>query len=70
MIRKFDDAKRNNHECVTLWGAGAPYREFLNVDDLAKAVVFCIENELKDEIYNVGYGSDISIRNLAILIRK
>ena len=70
MIRKFDDAKQNNHECVTLWGTGAPYREFLNVDDLAKAVVFCIENELKDEIYNVGYGSDISIRNLAILIQE
>ena len=70
MIRKFDDAKMNNHERVSLWGTGNPFREFLHVDDMAKAVVFCIENELEYEIYNVGYGSDISIKDLALLIQK
>ena len=70
MIRKFHEAKKNNHKMVTLWGSGTPFREFLHVDDMARAVVFCIENELEDEIYNVGYGSDISIKELAFMIQR
>ena len=54
---------------MTLWGDGSPYREFLHVDDLANAVLFSIENELNNTIYNVGFGSDITIHDLAILVK-
>lgn len=70
MIRKFEDAKINNHASVTLWGSGAPLREFLFVDDLAEAVTFALENNLGDNLYNVGTGKDIAIKDLAILIQK
>lgn len=70
MIRKFDDAKNNNHKSVTLWGTGNPFREFLHVEDMAKSTVFCIENELDNDIYNVGYGSDISIKELSLMIQE
>lgn len=65
MIRKFHEAKIKNLPRVVLWGTGAPYREFLHVDDLASAVVFALNSRLDESIYNVGYGSDISIKNLA-----
>ena len=48
MIRKFHEAKENNHTDVVLWGTGTPKREFLHVDDLASAVVFALENKMKD----------------------
>jgi GDP-L-fucose synthase len=69
MIRKFHDAKQNNSD-VTLWGSGNPLREFLFVDDLADGVLFAIENNLEESIYNIGTGLDISIKNLALLIQK
>lgn len=69
MIRKFHEAKIQNSD-VTLWGTGSPYREFLFVDDLADAVLFAIENNLTEDIYNVGYGADISIKDLAETIQK
>lgn len=69
MIRKFHEAKLRN-DSVTLWGTGAPLREFLYVDDLADGVKFAIENELNDTFYNIGVGHDISIQNLAILIQN
>ena len=56
MIRKFHEAKVNNHSDVNLWGSGSPMREFLHVDDLANAVVFALENVLPDYLYNVGTG--------------
>jgi GDP-L-fucose synthase len=69
MIRKFHEAKFKNTE-VTLWGTGSPYREFLHVDDLAQATMFALENDLEDDLYNVGFGSDIRIDELAELVQK
>ncbi len=69
MIRKFHEAKQTN-DSVVLWGSGSPMREFLFVDDLAKAVVFMMEGETTDNLYNVGYGADISIKELALLIQQ
>jgi GDP-L-fucose synthase len=70
MIRKFHEAKENNHSDVVLWGTGTPKREFLHVDDLASAVVFALENKMKESLYNVGSGSEISIKELAELVQK
>jgi GDP-L-fucose synthase len=70
MIRKFHEAKNNNNSPVTIWGSGKPMREFLHVDDLAKAVVFALENVLPDNLYNVGTGVDLTIKDLAFLIQK
>lgn len=70
MLRKFHEAKVNNNTPVKLWGSGTPMREFLLVDDLAKAVVFSLENKLPEHLYNVGSGTDVSIKKLAELIQK
>ncbi|WP_286778607.1 MULTISPECIES: GDP-L-fucose synthase family protein [Sphingobacterium] len=70
MIRKFHDAKEQGHTPVVLWGSGRPLREFLYVDDLAKAVLFAIDNTLPEYLYNVGTGADLSIRELAALIQQ
>lgn len=70
MIRKFHEAKKNNHAPVTLWGSGTPMREFLFVDDMARSVVFALENTLPEHLYNVGTGEDLTIRELAELIQK
>ena len=70
MIRKFHEAKLNGQSDVVLWGTGTPKREFLHVDDLARAVFFAIENRLEESLYNVGSGSEISIKELAKLVQK
>ncbi len=88
MIRKFDDAKRGVGEegggaaappgsaaaGVTLWGTGAPRREFLYVDDVGRAVSFCLQNvhaaDVPDGLLNVGCGEDLTIRELAALIQR
>jgi GDP-L-fucose synthase len=70
MMRKFHEAKENNHAAVTLWGSGTPMREFLFVDDMAEAVVFALENRLPDYLYNVGTGEDLTIKQLAETIQK
>lgn len=70
MIRKFHEAKENNHSDVTLWGSGSPMREFLHVDDLANAVVFALENVLPDYLYNVGTETDVTIKELADTIQS
>jgi GDP-L-fucose synthase len=70
MIRKFHEAKENNHAVVSLWGSGTPMREFLFVDDMAEAVVFALENRLPDYLYNVGTGEDLTIKHLAETIQK
>ncbi len=78
MIRKFHEAKVKSEETlvpehvegVTLWGSGTPMREFLYVEDLAEAVVFALENQFTDNLYNVGTGEDLTIRELAELIQK
>ena len=70
MIRKFHEAKENNHSPVILWGSGTPMREFLFVDDLAAAVVYALENKLDEHLYNVGSGKDVTIKELAKIIQK
>ncbi|NJB83261.1 GDP-L-fucose synthase family protein [Wenyingzhuangia aestuarii] len=69
MLRKFHEAKKNN-EPVELWGSGTPMREFLFVDDMAKSVVFALENVLPEHLYNVGTGEDLTIKELAETIQK
>jgi GDP-L-fucose synthase len=70
MLRKFHEAKEKGNEPVELWGTGTPMREFLFVDDLAEAVGFALENELQEHLYNVGSGSDLTIRDLAEKIKQ
>jgi GDP-L-fucose synthase len=70
MIRKFHEAKLNNHASVELWGTGSPMREFLYVDDLANAVLYALENQLEEHLYNVGTGVDLTIKELATLIKS
>ena len=70
MIRKFHEATINNNAPVTLWGSGTPMREFLFVDDMAEAVVFALENNLPEYLYNIGTGKDITIKQLAETIQK
>jgi GDP-L-fucose synthase len=69
MLRKFSDAKKDGNTPVTLWGSGRPMREFLFVEDLADAVSFTIENDLKESLYNIGTGKDITIKELAQTIQ-
>ena len=70
MIRKFHEAKMDNHSSVTLWGSGSPMREFLHVDDLASAVVFALQNTLDEHLYNIGSGSDLTIKSLAEMVQR
>lgn len=70
MMRKFHEAKLGGNYPVELWGSGMPMREFLHVDDLAQAVLFAIQNTLPDNLYNVGVGSDVTIKELALLIQR
>lgn len=68
LVRRFDDAVRLGQKEVVLWGTGKPRREFLHVDDLARACLMLLENYDDDRPINVGTGKDISIRALAELI--
>ena len=65
LIRKFIEAKQNNKSEVTVWGSGKPLREFLHTDDLAKAVLLCMEKYDDAQQINVGSGVEISILDLA-----
>lgn len=69
MIRKFHEAKTNNSPSVPLWGTGSPMREFLHVDDLADAAVYLMNNYDGSDIVNIGTGEDVTIKELAELIR-
>jgi GDP-L-fucose synthase len=69
LIRKFHEAKMRGDKSVTLWGSGSPLREFLHADDLASACLFLLENYDDDVAINIGMGKDISIKDLAELIR-
>ena len=69
LIRKFHEAKNDNKD-LSLWGSGKPLREFMYVDDLAKAVLLSVENDLPYHLYNVGSGYEISIKELAYLIQE
>lgn len=73
LIRKFHDAKVKNEPEVIIWGTGKPYREFLHVDDMADACVYLMENFNTDDIgefVNIGVGKDITIGELAELIKE
>jgi GDP-L-fucose synthase len=70
LIRKFHEAKINNHSEVVLWGSGEPLREFLYVDDLAEAILYSLVNDLDSDLYNIGSGDEISIKELAEMIQK
>ncbi len=70
LIRKFHDAKINNFSEVEVWGTGKPRREFLFVDDLAKACIFVMNNQNINELVNIGTGADIEIAQLAELVKK
>ena len=70
MMRKFHEAKERGDRTVTLWGSGTPRREFLYVDDLADACVFLMENYEGAEFVNVGTGTDVTIGELAELVRR
>jgi GDP-L-fucose synthase len=69
MIRKFHESKTQNKESVEIWGTGNPKREFLYVDDLADACVFLMNNYDGSEIVNIGTGKDLSIKELAYLVK-
>jgi GDP-L-fucose synthase len=69
LIRKFHEAKVNDEDEVVIWGTGKPKREFLHVDDLADSLLFLMNNYSGDQFVNVGVGKDISILELAELIK-
>jgi GDP-L-fucose synthase len=69
LIRKFHEAKLRGDKDVVMWGTGTPRREFLHVDDLAAAVVHLTKSYESEEIVNIGVGEDISIRELAELVK-
>lgn len=69
LLRKFHEAKTNNEPTVTVWGSGTPLREFLHVDDMAEACLFLMEHYNEEGCVNVGCGTDLSIRDLAMMIR-
>jgi len=70
LIRKFHEAKIKNLKSVEIWGSGKPLREFLYVDDMADCCVYLMENYNESEFLNIGTGKDISIIDLAFMIKK
>ncbi len=70
LLRKFHTAKITNAPTVEVWGTGSPLREFLHVDDLADACFYLMQNYDEEQLVNVGSGTDISIKNLALLIKE
>ncbi len=70
LMRKFHEAKESGAQSVQVWGSGSPKREFLHVDDLADACVFLMQHFSEAEIVNIGWGKDISITELASLMKE
>ena len=70
LIRKFIEAKKSAANSVNLWGTGKPRREFLHVDDLAKAIIVCLDNYDADQQINIGTGIDLTVADLAEKIAK
>ncbi len=70
LIRRFHEARRRADASVTVWGSGTPRREFLHVDDLADAVAFLLESYEGESAVNVGWGEDVTVRELALLIAR
>lgn len=70
MIRKFHEAKKSGAPEVLIWGTGSPLREFLHVDDLADACIYLMDNYDEPGLVNIGVGHDISIKDLALLVKN
>ena len=70
LVRRFHEAKADGLPDVTIWGTGAPRREFLFADDLAEACYYLMQNYDEEGLVNIGTGEDISIKNLALLVKK
>jgi len=70
LIRRFHEAKEQNANVVTIWGSGTPKREFLFADDLAEACYYLMKNYDEPGLINIGTGEDISIKDLALLIKS
>jgi GDP-L-fucose synthase len=70
LIRKFHEAKQEGKASVEIWGTGSPLREFMHVDDLADACYFLMQSYGEAGFVNVGVGKDISIKDLAVMIKK
>jgi GDP-L-fucose synthase len=70
LIRRFHEAKNSNKPEVTIWGSGTPMREFLFADDLADACYYLMLNHNESSLLNIGTGEDLSIKDLALLIKK
>jgi len=70
LIRKFHEAKMADRPSVTCWGTGQPFREFLYADDLARACVFLMGKYSDEQFINIGYGTDVTIRELAETVRR
>lgn len=70
LIRKFDEAKNNGSKEVVIWGTGSPMREFLFADDLADACYYLMENYNEPNLINIGTGEDLTIKDLALAIKK
>jgi GDP-L-fucose synthase len=69
LIRKFHEAKIANAPSVTCWGTGSPRREFLYADDFGRACIFLMQRYSEEQFINVGYGSDVTIKELAEMVR-
>lgn len=70
LIRKFHDAKENNLPFVEMWGTGTPMREFLHADDLGDACVYLMKTYDGEKFVNIGSGTDLTIKDLALLVKK
>lgn len=70
LIRKFHEAKESGAANVTVWGTGSPKREFLHADDLAEAAIYLMNTYDDSDIVNVGVGEDVSIKELAEIVKK
>lgn len=70
LIRKFHEAKQSSQPTVTMWGTGSPLREFLHADDLADACYYLMQNYNEPGLVNIGVGHDISIKDLAIMVKE
>lgn len=70
LIQRMHKAKTSNHETFNVWGTGKPLREFLYAEDLAKAILFILDNKINDELINVGSNTEISIKDLALKVKS
>ena len=70
LIYRMHDAKINSQKKFSVWGTGTPLREFLNAMDFAKSILFIIENNINDDLLNIGSNEEVSIKELASIIKK